>query len=110
MRRAYLGCTLALFMASGSAGAQTISQNAQGAILFTAPVPSSDAIETYRSNYIVPIPVTVRRDMPVLRGTYLTNSSSRATWVYLYRPLGVSSIPTGLTLSRSWEPRHRRRF
>jgi biotin transporter BioY len=77
MRRAYLGCTLGMLVAFGSPGAQARSVHPA-----------------------IPIPITMRVDMPVLRGTYLTHRSFTATWVHVYRPLGYPTLPTELTLSR----------
>lgn len=108
MRRAYIGCTVALFIASGAVEAQ--AQKSGRAAILAEPGPSSEAIENYNANYTVPIPITVRAYMPVLRGTHLTNSRTLATWVYIYRPLDVSSMPTTWTLSRVSRPHHRREF
>ncbi len=92
MRRAYLGCTLGMLAAFGSPAAQAQS--------FPAVLATPRAPDT-APGHAIPIPITMRVDMPVLRGTYLTHRSFIATWVHVYRPLGYPTLPTELTLSRS---------
>ncbi len=93
MRRAYLGCTLGMLAAFGSPGAQAQSVHS-AAILATPRAPES------APGYAIPIPITMRMDMPVLRGAYLTHTSFTATWVHVYRPLGYPGLPTELTVTR----------
>jgi hypothetical protein len=96
MRTAYLGCTLGILMAFGSAGAQAqyASRDINDAVLAT---PRAPYMVPGRA---IPIPITMRVDRPVLRGTYLTHVTFTATWVHVYRPLGYPTLPTELTLSR----------
>jgi hypothetical protein len=94
MRRAYLGCTLGMLAAFGAPAAQAQSVH-PATVLATPRAPESVA------GPAIPIPITMRVDVPVLRGTHLTYRSFTATWMHVYRPLGYPTLPTELVLSRS---------
>ncbi len=96
MRTAYLGYTLGILAAFGSAGAQAqyASPSGRDAVLAKPRAPY------VARGYAIPIPITMRVDRPVLRGTYLTHASFTATWVHVYRPLGYPILPTELVVRR----------
>lgn len=84
MRRAHLACTLGLALALGAPAAQ--AQH----------MPNSAAL----AGPAIPIPITMRADVPVLNGTHLSCRSFTKTWLHVYRPLPYPGLPTELVVSR----------